>query len=1074
VAAWRAAVFTPSGLSGNLFAGLARTLAEALPAVRSGSGGLARFERCLAQGNDEAVSILFESAAVEEERALGGAVRVLLVLDQMEELWSESWIAPEQREKFLKTIEWLAGDPRAAVLATLRGDFYSQAQASGTFLRLKGERGHFDLAPPGAASLHQLIVLPAQRAGLRFERDLESGRSLDQKILEDAARDSAALPLLQYALLELHARHEPASGLLTFSAYTAMGGVKGALARRAAQLFEAMPKESGDVFAEILPLLVSIEGGGDRPSVVRRGAPLAELGSTPAKSRLVGELVKARFLTTNAGTAMLSHEALLRDWDRVRNWIEENRALLRIRNRVEKYQAIWEDSGRVKSALLPAGPVLRQAQTLLERGAGLLDPAARAFVLASLARRRAALWSGLALAALVLVGIGTGLFFWWDHSRLKTDYFAQIVERFGVPEGVFPIDADRASRRAATYRVETSRGRVRRVLNVNGSGYPVPDPEMIFSAAIREFVYREDGSLQTVVFSNTRGAETARCLLSPLRKLADGTSESELKFEWKSGVPQGASVDDSNSILVAGTMPRSLVTVYRNLFSKDGKILRQINLDNYLVPRADLSGSWGHAFTYDEQGFQQSRTSLRLVDSRFKPHADRSGVLIKKFRRGEYGNKIEVVFLGSNGEPVLRNGYAKSVSRFDEFGNEVERTHFDEKGEPAFHLGGYVRWTAKYDRHGNRIETAFFDGKGRSIHSKEGFAKSISRFDVRGREIECAYLGFDGRPVLLPDGYARKELRFDDSKNEMEEAYFGLDGGPVLHKDGYARKRIRLDASGNEIENAFFDKEGRPAALEDGWAKISMQHDENGNLLEVAFFGTDGKPFNKNGYVKNLYSYDVRGNRVECVFMAPESEKVTMKGLWFLFENASVAKWVYRYDDYGNVVSCSFFVDGKRHPSIDRWASWDAEFNQFGDLVGETFFDTEGKPTMIVFGCARWTAEYDERGRQIERRFFDLEGRPCLIKHGYAKVTRRFDKRGNMIAENFFGTDGAPVLSDTGIAAWEAKYDARGNRVETRHFGIDGSPTLSHEGWCREEIEYDERTGKEIRRTRYDKDGQTL
>jgi len=117
---WRAAVITPSGTGEDLSVGLAAALGEAVPALRDGPGGLERLARCLEQGNTEAASILFENAIAAEEQRIGGVLRVLLVLDQMDELWTEGWIAPEQRERFLKSIEWLASDSRAAVLATLR------------------------------------------------------------------------------------------------------------------------------------------------------------------------------------------------------------------------------------------------------------------------------------------------------------------------------------------------------------------------------------------------------------------------------------------------------------------------------------------------------------------------------------------------------------------------------------------------------------------------------------------------------------------------------------------------------------------------------------------------------------------------------------------------------------------------------------------------------------------------------------------------------------------------------------------------------------------------------------------
>jgi len=383
---WRAAVFIPGQAPGELFLGFARCLSEPLPALREGIGGLEKLARCFEDQNHEAAGILIETAMQTASSALGGPLRLLLVLDQMEELWTDRSITPEQREKFLSTVEALARGGRVSVLATLRSDFYSQAQLSEAFLRMKAERGHFDLTPPGPAALQQLIVQPARRAGLSFERDPATGRSLAQRILEDAARDPSALPLLQYALAELHERRDEPRRLLTFAAYDTMGGVEGALGQRAGQTFDQLPSDAQAALEELLPLLISVDIAGEQ-NAVRRRAPLADLTSTPARRELTERLTEARFLTTNDqdGTpiATLAHEALLRRWNRLVAWINANRDLLRMRARIEQYEAMWEESGRDASRLLPAGLALEEGRKLMDSSSQMLGEKVTQFVVRS-------------------------------------------------------------------------------------------------------------------------------------------------------------------------------------------------------------------------------------------------------------------------------------------------------------------------------------------------------------------------------------------------------------------------------------------------------------------------------------------------------------------------------------------------------------------------------------------------------------------------------------------------------------------------------------------------------------------
>jgi tetratricopeptide (TPR) repeat protein len=453
---WRAAVFLPSLAAGDLFAALARSLAGQLPELREGAGGIERFAKRI-EDNHEAATDLLDAAFKAASDKLSGPLRLLLVLDQMEELWTDRAITPDQREKFLPAVEALARSGRLSVLATLRSDFYPQAQLSEAFLRMKGERGHFDLTPPGPVALHELIVQPAHRAGLSFERDERTGRTLDQRILEDAARDPSALPLLQYALSELYERHDEKLRLLTFAAYQALGekadgnGVEGALGQRAAQTFDSLSDDAKATLGELLPLLVSVDIAAGH-NAVRRRAPLADLTSTPARRVLTERLIAARFLTTDeqrgAPVATLAHESLLRRWDRITTWIDTNRDHLRMRINVEQSQRRWEDQGREPSLLLPPGLPSEEARCLRREAPQLLDAATNAYIGESLAQeRRVRAKRRWTLAAVLLVILGAAFLSYtgwrkWTWQRDLDGWRNQL--RSVIAEPVFDPDTARA------------------------------------------------------------------------------------------------------------------------------------------------------------------------------------------------------------------------------------------------------------------------------------------------------------------------------------------------------------------------------------------------------------------------------------------------------------------------------------------------------------------------------------------------------------------------------------------------------------------------------------------------------
>jgi hypothetical protein len=235
--------------------------------------------------------------------------------------------------------------------------------------------------------LQRLIVEPARLAGLRFEEDERTGKRLDELILQDASHDPSALPLLQYALSELYFQRDETTRTLTFAAYEKLGGVEGALGRRAADTFQSLPKEVQAALPEILPLLVTVDTAGEQ-AAVRRRASMTELTRTLARRVLTETLIAARFLTTDRqdtdAIVSLAHEALLRRWPHLAEWVSANRDQLRLRARVEQNQKRWEQDGREPSLLLNPGLPLEEGRQLLNKAAAILSRETARFIRASI------------------------------------------------------------------------------------------------------------------------------------------------------------------------------------------------------------------------------------------------------------------------------------------------------------------------------------------------------------------------------------------------------------------------------------------------------------------------------------------------------------------------------------------------------------------------------------------------------------------------------------------------------------------------------------------------------------------
>src|SRR5262249_13610813 len=152
--------------------------------------------------------------------------RLALVIDQLEELFTSSF-SPEVRQRYVAALAGLVRSGRVFVLATLRNDFYASYQEFPDLIELTRPSGKFDLRPPTPAEIGNMIQLPAEAAGLRFEQDGETGQRLDQALRETAFATPESLPLLEHVLSLLYDRQSiRGDDLLRWSDYRELGELK--------------------------------------------------------------------------------------------------------------------------------------------------------------------------------------------------------------------------------------------------------------------------------------------------------------------------------------------------------------------------------------------------------------------------------------------------------------------------------------------------------------------------------------------------------------------------------------------------------------------------------------------------------------------------------------------------------------------------------------------------------------------------------------------------------------------------------------------------------------------------------
>ena len=313
-----------SGKSSVVRAGLLPALASG---VLPGSAGWAR-----------AVIRPGEHPSDELRGALGRleARRAVLVLDQFEEVFTAC--ADEvERARFAAELVRAIRDAEGTMLVVLalRADFYGRCGAYSELSALLAAN-HVLVSPMTRDELRQAIELPARRAGL----GLEAG--LVERLLADCEGEPGALPLLSTALVELW--EERQGTLLRLAGHERTGGVRGAVARLAETAYGHLDAEQRAVARHILLRLVADDVRG---TPVGRRVALQELdeGRDDVR-RVLGVLAEHRLVTVSAGAVEVAHEALLREWPRLRTWLDEGAEGRRLHRQLTRAASDWSAGGR--------------------------------------------------------------------------------------------------------------------------------------------------------------------------------------------------------------------------------------------------------------------------------------------------------------------------------------------------------------------------------------------------------------------------------------------------------------------------------------------------------------------------------------------------------------------------------------------------------------------------------------------------------------------------------------------------------------------------------------------------------
>jgi hypothetical protein len=338
------------------------------------------------------LAVKLRTGAVDLANVMGACragKRILLIADQFEEVFT--LVSDEAvQHRFIDVL--LAGFANATrdgssdicLILTMRGDFYGQALRYRPFADALQDHVE-NLGPMSRDELRAAIITPAKNAKVSFESGLV------ETLLDQVESKPGSLPLLQFTLREMWGRLD--NRCMTRASYDVIGGVEGALARRAQAIYDtetAKGEESHRVmlFRRLFTRLVTLgEGTEDTRRIVER----VELGEEAwaLAQRLAGEdnrLVVTTGPAPDHETAEVVHEALIRHWPALIDWVGRDRAfqswLKQLRPRLDE----WRNSPSDEGTLLRGGPLVIAEEWLTRRGDDFSDEE-RAYVKASTAFR---------------------------------------------------------------------------------------------------------------------------------------------------------------------------------------------------------------------------------------------------------------------------------------------------------------------------------------------------------------------------------------------------------------------------------------------------------------------------------------------------------------------------------------------------------------------------------------------------------------------------------------------------------------------------------------------------------------
>lgn len=585
-----------------------------------------------------------------------------------------------------------------------------------------------------------------------------------------------------------------------------------------------------------------------------------------------------------------------------------------------------------------------------------------------------------------LLGVVLGYQIWYNTEHSK--YYNVCTWQYELPVGYYELTQKERAGMYASYRITTLRNKVVRLEYVNSAGIAV-DERLTLSGTfhsypIQEFLYNDQGELDSVILRDTTGMETGRKNITLNKTTRKGI------VEFRSSANPLKVQALSADLLKSGSNINSEITRLYNTYNEDGHLTKSLYQRSSLgEPACDSNGVYGMEYEYNDQGLISLSGYLDENGERFNC---KYGYAYGEIFYDQKGNYVYNAIYNVDGTQVeCENGYSAQRLEYDASGNLVSELFLGKNSQPTYCKAGYAQSVLTYSVQGYWISTKHYDAEGKPTYSDEGIHEIEYTHDDSGRIICCAYYDTDGNPVYSPKlSAASIRGAYDENGRVIEQRNYDTQGGPCCDRDtGAYGYRYTYDENGYRIRVDYLNADGEPTTSKYGYATWCSPRNENGQVIRDEYRDEEGNltRSNENFAVKE-FEYDTFGNIIEQRFYDEHSDPC--------------------YSTYGYAIIQRTYENG--------------------NLISERFYDTEGKPTLTddYYFEAKW--EYDDVGNCTKASYFDTDGNLIRNASGYATIEIQYDVYGNRLSESYYTADGEPAYI-RGAHEYRFSYDSRGNQI---------------------------------------------